>query len=120
MIRGRYALAGHPNLNGVSLAAFCDVVWMEILSDCSPMGDRNQYQRIVRELFLEGKDPFEIWIDSHDKKGKPIRKRLSDTPATSGAPVARDALAEGRALRDAAIAAAKAAREKQAGQTVDE
>jgi hypothetical protein len=96
------------------LATFCDLVWVEIYDDVSPMGDRAQYRRIVKELFLEGKDPSEIWIETTDAKGKKVRKPLAQASAESGpgGAIPRDALSEARRWRDRAIAAAEKARQQ--------
>lgn len=83
VIRGRLLLGGIRHL---SLSDFCNVVWLEIWNDCSPMGDMHQYRRIVTELFIDGKDPYDIFyeVTEHDKKGKPIKKqkRLANAPTS--------------------------------------
>lgn len=82
IIRGRQ---GRLGLQGMSLATFCDVVWVEIWDDYGPMSDHITYRRIVTELFVEGKEPFEITyeVTTYDKKGKAkqVTKRLSDSPS---------------------------------------
>lgn len=71
----------------MSLATFCDVVWVEIWDDCGPMGDHQQYRRIVTELFIEGKDAYDIFYETteYDRKGKPHKKmkRLADQRSTA-------------------------------------
>lgn len=83
MIRGRFALAGRTR---ISLSDYCDVVWLEIWDDCSPMGDTHQYRRIVTELFIDGKDAYDIFyeVTEHDKKGRPRKKvkRLAASPSS--------------------------------------
>jgi hypothetical protein len=93
------------------LDRFLDLVWLEIWDDCSAMGDRGQYRRVMKELFLEGKNPHEVWYETYDDKGKKIRKRLDETPPEGGA-VPKSALEEGRAMRERAIEAARKAREQ--------
>lgn len=109
MIRGRQ---GRIGLTGMSLSTFLDLVWTEIWDDCSPMADRAQYRRVMKELFLEGKDPHEVWYETYDQKGKKVRKRLSDAPSEQGGAIPRSALEEGRAMRERAIEAARKARER--------
>ena len=74
----------------MSLADFCDLVWLEIWNDCSPMGDLSEYRRIVTELFIDGKDPHDITyeVTDYDGKGKPVKKmkRLSDTRGSKHGP----------------------------------
>jgi hypothetical protein len=102
----------------MSLATFCDLVWVEIWDDVGPMSDHTQYRRIVTELFIEGKDPYDITYETtvYDKKGKAkqVVKRLSEMP--SGAARSQrlvsqaDVLAEWKA-RAAELKAAKQAAE---------
>lgn len=80
---------------------FLDKVWVEIYDDVSPMGDKNQYRDIVTALFIEGKDPHDIWITQPDGK----KKRLSDTPRHKTTKADLDGL---RALQNQAIELAKA------------
>lgn len=84
MIRGRILRGG--GARNLSLSMLCDIAWVEIYDDCSPMGDSHQYRRIVTELFIDGKDPFEIFyeVTEYDKKGKPKKKqrRLADAPTS--------------------------------------
>lgn len=96
----------------MSLERFLDLVWVEIWDDCSAMSDRGQYRRVMKQLFLDGTPPHDIWYESYDEKGKKVRKRLSDTPSDAGGSVPRSALEEGRAMRERAIEAARKAREK--------
>lgn len=109
MIRGRQ---GRTGLRDMPLHTFLDLVWTEIWDDCAPMGDQGQYRRIMKELFLEGKNPHEIWYDTHDDKGKKIRKRLSDVPTETGGVIPKSAMQEAREMRDRAIEAARRAREQ--------
>lgn len=57
-------------------------MWVEIWDDCGPMGDHHQYRRVVTELFIEGKDAYDIFIETteYDAKGKARTKmkRLAD------------------------------------------
>lgn len=66
------------------LETFCDLAWVEIWDDVTAMSDIHTYHRIVTELFIEGKDPYEIKyeVTEYDKKGKPVTKvkRLADAP----------------------------------------
>lgn len=82
ILRGRQ---GRLGLRDMSLAVFCDITWVEIWDDFGPMSDHITYRRIVTELFVEGKEPYEITyeVTVHDKKGKPHQKlkRLSDSPS---------------------------------------
>lgn len=84
ILRGRQ---GRLGLRGMSLAAFCDVVWVEIWDDFGPMSDHITYRRIVTELFIDGKEPYEITYETtvYDKKGKSkqVTKRLSDAPSAA-------------------------------------
>jgi hypothetical protein len=105
IIRGRQ---GRQGLRGMSLSTFLDLVWVEIYDDAPLMGDRQQYRQIMREMFIDGKDPYDIWYT--DSKGK--RKRLSSSPADSGAPVPKTALENAEAWREMAIKA-REAREQQ-------
>lgn len=72
----------------MSLATFCDLVWVEIWQDVSMMSDIHTYHRIVGELFLEGKDPYDItWeVEEYDKalkKNVTKTKRLADQPTAA-------------------------------------
>lgn len=109
MIRGRQGRAG---LNGMSLSTFLDLVWTEIWDDCSPMGDRSQHRRVMKELFIEGKNPHDVWYETYDDKGKKVRKRLDDVPAEVGGVIPQTALEQARAMRDRAIEASRKAREE--------
>lgn len=63
----------------MSLSTFLDIVWAELWDDVSPMADRGRYHKIIVELFVEGKDPYDItWYD-HDGK----LQRLSNQPAAT-------------------------------------
>lgn len=94
------------------LDRFLDLVWVEIWDDCSAMADRGQYRRVMKQLFLDGTPPNEIWYETFDEKGKKVRKRLSDAPTETGGTVPRSALEEGRAMRERAIEAARKAKER--------
>lgn len=94
------------------LDRFLDLVWVEIWDDCSAMSDRGQYRRVMKQLFLDGTPPNEIWYEGYDEKGKKVRKRLSDTPTETGGQMPKSALEEGRAMRQRAIEAAQRVREK--------
>lgn len=84
MIRGRLSI-GRGGLDGLTLSEFCDIAWVELWDDCGPMGDHHQYRRIITELFIEGKDAYDIFyeVTEYDKKGKSHKKmkRLSDSPS---------------------------------------
>ena len=95
----------------MSLATFLDLIWTEIWDDANPMGDRSQYRRIMKELFLEGKDPHEIWYDTTDAKGKKIKKRLSEGPTGEPGVIPKSAMDQAREMRQAAIEAARKAKE---------
>lgn len=104
VIRGRQGRAG---LRGMSLSTFCDLVWTEIWDDCPAMGDQQQYRRIMRELFLDGKDPSEIYVV--DAKGK--KRPLGTAQEPGSIPTPTDAAAQLAKMREEALAAA-AAREQ--------
>jgi hypothetical protein len=80
----------------MSLQTFCDLVWVEIHDDCSPMGDQAQWREIVTKLFIEGIPAWEITYEGFDDKGKKVRKRLAPRPA-AGSPTG-SAVADARAL----------------------
>lgn len=67
----------------MSLSTFCDLVWLEIWDDCSPMGDQHEYREIVHKLFIEGIPPWEIFYDGYDAKGKKVKKRLGERPTST-------------------------------------
>lgn len=106
VLRGRLALQGR-SLRGMSLETFCDIVWAEIWDDCSPMGDQGQYRSIVSQMFLEGKDPHDIWFETTDGKGKKKRQRLADAPARNSSSRRHD-LASLKDLMEQAKEAAQA------------
>lgn len=87
----------------MSLSTFLDLVWTEIWDDCSAMSDRVQYRQIMKELFLDGTDPFNIfYTDSNGKK-----QRLAKSPMPADGVVPKDQLAvarEWKAIADAARA----------------
>lgn len=111
MIKGRLARQGQT-LRGMNLETFCDIVWSEIWDDCSPMADLTQYRQIVTQIFLEGKDPHDVWYESTDGRGKKTRKRLAAEPAR-GAAGRRHDLTALRDLMEQAKAAAQAQAEQQ-------
>lgn len=84
----------------MSLRTFCDLVWLEIWDDCPAMGDQATYRDIVTKLFVECKNPWEIFYDGYTDKGKKVRKRLAPIPATlsGGKPSTGNAVADARAL----------------------
>jgi hypothetical protein len=84
LVRGRQ---GRMGLREMSLSTFCDIVWVEIWDDVGAMGDRAQYHRIIEELFLEGKDPYDITYETTEyKNGKSVEvtRRLSEAPSKAG------------------------------------
>ena len=106
MIKGRLAKQGQ-SLRGMPLETFCDIVWAEIWDDCSAMGDQSQYRSIVTQMFIEGKDPHDIWYETTDAKGKKKRKRLASEPGRTA-----DGKRDLQALRDLMQAAAEARAEQ--------
>lgn len=101
----------------MSLSTFLDLVWTEIWDDANPMGDRSQYRRIMRELFLEGKPPHEIWYETTDAKGKKINKRLSEAPSAEPGVIPKSAMDQAREMRQRAIEAARKAKEARDSET---
>lgn len=91
----------------MSLATFCDIVMAEIWDDCGAMADQVQYHSIVTQMFVEGKDPSDIWYETTDAKGKKKMKRLSEDAPRSGSTGRRD-LGALRELMEQAKAAAQA------------
>lgn len=81
----------------MSLSTFLDIVWKEIYDDAAPLGDRGQYRDIVRKMYLEGVDPYEIWYVND--KGK--RVRLADAPS-GGGKIEKRGIEALRALQDRA------------------
>lgn len=68
------------------LSTFLDIVWAELWDDVSPMADRSRYHKILVELFVEGKDPYDItW---KDEKGKTQRLSNQRTMSTDSKPAA--------------------------------
>jgi hypothetical protein len=96
----------------MNLETFCDLVWSEIWDDCAPMGDQAQYREIVKQLFLDGKDPYEIWFETTDAKGKKKRQRLAQAPSRSSSGRRHDLQAL-RELMEQAQAAAQAQLEQE-------
>ena len=78
----------------MSLSTFLDIVWAEIWDDVSPMGDRSRYRQIIVELFVEGKDPYDItWRDSDNKLQRLSNQRMTtkdSKPARSSLDQARE------------------------------
>lgn len=83
----------------MTLERFCDLVWLEIWDDCPPLGDQGQYRRIMSEYFIECKDPWNIIYETHDDKGKKVKKRLAPIP-TQGAKPGMSAIDQARALAE--------------------
>ena len=92
----------------MSLSTFCDLVWTEIWDDCPAMGDQGQYRRVMRELFLEGKDPSNIYIT--DSKGR--KKPLGDPAEPGSVATPADAADQLAKMRQAALEAAEARKSK--------
>lgn len=87
------------------LETFCDIVWAEIWDDGPPMGDQAQYRSIVTQMFVECKDPSDIWYETTDAKGKKKRQRLAEPGKDASG---RRDLSALRALMEQAKAAAQA------------
>lgn len=103
MVRGRQ---GRIGLTGMSLSTFLDLVWTEIWDDAPSMGDRGQYRRVMKQLFLDGTAAHDIWYDTYDDKGKKIRKRLDDVPAETGGEIPKSAKEQMEEMRQRALEAA--------------
>ncbi len=65
MIRGRL---GGNGFRGVTLATLCDLIWVEIWDDCSPMANQSTYREIMTRLFLKGEHPSTITYKGADGK----------------------------------------------------
>lgn len=52
----------------MSFSTFLDIAWAELWDDVSPMADRGRWHKIIQELFVEGKDPYDITWKDHDGK----------------------------------------------------
>ena len=70
----------------MSLSTLLDIVWTELWDDISPMGDRSRYHKILIELFVEGKDPYDITWKDHDGKLQRLSNQRGGT--TDGKPTA--------------------------------
>lgn len=92
----------------MSLSTFCDLVWTEIWDDCPAMGDQAQYRRVMTELFLDGKDPSDIYVT--DSKGR--KKPLGSASEPGSVATPADAAAQLARLREEALAAAQARQEQ--------
>lgn len=86
----------------MTLATLCDLVWVEIWDDCSPMADRATYREIMVRVFIKGENPSSITYKAADGK----MKRLVD-PGDSKPTGAK--LASAKALYDQLRAAKSAA-----------
>ena len=97
-----------PGLKGLSLAAFCDLVWLELWDDCSPMGNQAKYRDAIQAIFMEGREPGTV--EFTDAKGNTRTIRAPGTPPSTSTPIPTQAL---KALKDmqAQIAASKPASE---------
>lgn len=97
----------------MSLSTFLDLVWTEIWDDAPEMGDKVTHRRIMKELFIDCKDPYNITYEvteyKHGKERK-VTKRLADKP---GGQATKSDLDQLRELREKAIAAAAQARSEQ-------
>ena len=104
MIRGRQGARG---IYGLSFSTFLDIAWATLWDDVSPMADRARWHQIRQELFVEGKDPYDITWKDHDGK----LQRLADTrqvtsdgkPAKSAMDQAREWQEKLRAKADALV-----------------
>lgn len=47
------------------------------------MGNQAQYRRIITELFIDCKDPWEITYEDYNENGKKITKRLAPRPMST-------------------------------------
>ena len=90
IIRGRRIQLGLNGLNGLSLSAFCDLVWLELWDDCGPMGDQVKYREAIKTIFYEGRDPDSVeFVDAEGNK-RTIRK--PGTASSVGTPIPSHAL----------------------------
>lgn len=64
----------------MTLSTFLDIVWAEIWDDVSPMADRARWHKIIVELFVEAKDPYDITWKDHDGK---LQRLSNQRPLTS-------------------------------------
>ena len=87
-MRGRQ---GRHGFRGMTLGTLCDLIWVEIWDDCSPMANQAVYRDIMMRLFIKGEKPHTITYK--DASGK--TKRLAE-PGTY-APE-RSTMASARAL----------------------
>lgn len=77
VIRGRQ---GRQGFNGMSFSTFLDIAWAELWDDVSPMADRSRWHMIVKELFVDGKDPYDITWRDHDNKLQRLAPSRSVAP----------------------------------------
>jgi hypothetical protein len=90
----------------MTLANFCDLVWLEVWDDCPALGDQHEYREIVHNLFFEGLEPGEIEVTDPDGNTRRIKAARPAEPVDLSRPVPRDAMAALSDLR-AQIAATK-------------
>jgi hypothetical protein len=92
----------------LSLSAFCDLVWLELWDDCSPMGDQAKYREALYTIFVEGREVGTV--EFTDAKGNTRTIRAPGTAPSVNTPIPAHAL---KALKDmqAQIAASNQASE---------
>lgn len=81
----------------MALSTFLDIVWAELWDDVSPMGDRARYHKIIVELFIEGKDPYDITWRDHDNKLQRLSNQRSLSRDSKATP---DVMAQVQEWRD--------------------
>lgn len=75
----------------MTLSTLCDLIWVEIWDDCSPMANQATYRDIMVRLFLKGENPASITYKGSD--GKTHRLAAPGTIAPS-----KDRMSEARQL----------------------
>ena len=89
----------------MTLSTLCDLIWVEIWDDCSPMANQATYRDIMVRLFLKGESPSSITYKGSDGK----THRLAQ-PGQAMTP-ARDKMAAAKELYKTMQAARTKARE---------
>jgi hypothetical protein len=77
----------------MSLSTFLDIAWAELWDDVSPMADRSRWHKIIVELFVEGKDPYDITWRDHDGK---LQRLSNQRASTQDAKPTKDAIEQAK------------------------
>lgn len=73
----------------MTLSTLCDLIWVEIWDDCSPMANQATYRDIMVRLFLKGEPPSSITYKGADGKTHRLAPPGSSSPSRSDVSAAR-------------------------------